>query len=377
MDLALSEEQVALQDSTRTLLAKAFPTAQVRACEIAPRTAMAAYNKLDAHGLGGLLVPEVHGGVGLGAVEMVVVQIELGRALVPALYTDSTVVAATALLTAANPEFAAVIEGIASGQIKLACALGCSEDTLPVFVERGGRRVLEGRVGFVTEAELADWLLVAARDETGGAMLCLIKSDAVRLALVSLANLADQDMANIVFDGVLDVRVIASGDAALRAIAASDRALKLAMAAQAVGGAEQVFSLARDYACTREQFGQPIGAFQAIAHMLADGAVNIAGASMLVHRAAAALDGSAAGGEASPDCWIDMAKLKACQVFRDVSAMAIQVHGGIGFTLEAAPQLYFRRAKHLQLMHGEPLDLMTTIGATVLAGDHRMLDSNG
>jgi alkylation response protein AidB-like acyl-CoA dehydrogenase len=184
-------------------------------------------------------------------------------------------------------------------------------------------------------------------------------------------------MANIVFDGVLDVRVIASGDAALRAIAASDRALKLAMAAQAVGGAEQVFSLARDYACTREQFGQPIGAFQAIAHMLADGAVNIAGASMLVHRAAAALDGSAAGGEASPDCWIDMAKLKACQVFRDVSAMAIQVHGGIGFTLEAAPQLYFRRAKHLQLMHGEPLDLMTTIGATVLAGDHRMLDSNG
>jgi alkylation response protein AidB-like acyl-CoA dehydrogenase len=181
VDLALSEEQVALQDSTRTLLAKAFPTAQVRACEIAPRTAMAAYNKLDAHGLGGLLVPEVHGGVGLGAVEMVVVQIELGRALVPALYTDSTVVAATALLTAANPEFAAVIEGIASGQIKLACALGCSEDTLPVFVERGGRRVLEGRVGFVTEAELADWLLVAARDETGGAMLCLIKSDAVGL----------------------------------------------------------------------------------------------------------------------------------------------------------------------------------------------------
>lgn len=375
MDLALSEEQVALQDSVKALLATRFPTNQIRQCEIDPFAARAIYAELNALGLGGLLVPEACGGVGLGAAEMVVVQMELGRALVPALYTESTVGAACALVAAAHPQGDASLAGIVAGETGIACAFMPTDDPLPVLAGDEGNLALSGTAGFVAEAQLADWLLVAAHDAAHDAAsapaLCLIERGASGLNLDPLANLADQDMARVTFCATPVAHVVARGDAAAKAIACGTRALKLAIAAQAIGGAEQVFAMARDYACTRQQFGQPIGAFQAIAHMLAEGSVNIAGAGVLVHRAAAALDEN----EAQMDSWIDMAKLKACQMFRDVSAMAIQVHGGIGFTLEADPQLFFRRAKHLQLMYGEPLDLMETVGAAVLAGTHKVLDN--
>lgn len=371
MDLALSEEQVALQDSVKALLATRFPTDQVRQCEIDPFAARAIYAELNALGLGGLLVPEACGGVGLGAAEMVVVQMELGRALVPALYTESTVGAACALVAAAHPQGYATLAGIVAGEAGIACAFMPTDDPLPVLAGDAGNFALNGTAGFVAEAQLADWLLVAAHDGAGAPALCLIERGAHGLNLDPQANLADQDMARVTFSEAPVTQVVARGDVADRAIACGTRALKLAIAAQAIGGAEQVFAMTRDYACTRQQFGQPIGAFQAIAHMLAEGSVNIAGAGVLVHRAAAALDEN----EAQMDSWIDMAKLKACQMFRDVSAMAIQVHGGIGFTLEADPQLFFRRAKHLQLMYGEPLDLMETVGAAVLAGAHKVLDN--
>lgn len=371
MDLALSEEQVALQDSVRALLADSHPTAQVRATENDPATARAIYGALDALGLGGLLVPADFGGVGLGAAEMVVVQMELGRALVPALYTCSTVGAASALAIAGHADAAPVLSAIVEGAAKVAYAQFIRGSAHPEISLRDGGAVLDGTASFVPEGALADWLLVAARDASGQPVLCLVEYNAAGMALAPLANLTDQDMAEIAFAKTPVAYVVATGECAEQAIARADSAMKLAFAAQAIGGAEQVFAMTREYACTRKQFGQPIGSFQAIAHMLADASVNIAGSSVLVHRAAAAIDED----EPQAASWIDMAKLKACQMFRDVSAMAIQVHGGIGFTLEADPQLFFRRAKHLQLMHGEPLDLMEAVGAAVISGNHMVLEN--
>src|SRR5690606_38970999 len=105
------------------------------------------------------------------------------------------------------------------------------------------------------------------------------------------------------------------------------------LAAQAVGGAEQVLDMSIAYAKEREQFGQPIGAFQSIAHYLADAATELEAARVLVWQAAWAH----AEGE---DCdrLAITAKLFACRAFRRISALAIQVHGGLGFTTEADPQ---------------------------------------
>ena len=115
-------------------------------------------------------------------------------------------------------------------------------------------------------------------------------------------------------------------------------------AALAAGGAARSLELTVAYAKEREQFGKPLGAFQAIAHYLADAATNVEGGTTLVYEAAWARSEGKSIERLAP-----MAKLFMCQVYRDVTAMSLQVFGGVGFTVEYDAQLYFRRAKQLQL----------------------------
>jgi alkylation response protein AidB-like acyl-CoA dehydrogenase len=116
------------------------------------------------------------------------------------------------------------------------------------------------------------------------------------------------------------------------------------LAAQAVGGARFALEMTVQYAKDREQFDKPLGAFQAIAHYLADASTTVEGAEILVHEAA-----WARANDRPIDLLAPMAKLFACQTFRDVTAMGHQVHGGMGFTVECDMQMYFRRAKELQV----------------------------
>jgi alkylation response protein AidB-like acyl-CoA dehydrogenase len=116
------------------------------------------------------------------------------------------------------------------------------------------------------------------------------------------------------------------------------------LAAQAMGGARHAFDITLQYAKDRHQFDKPLGAFQAIAHYLADASTTVEGGTILVYEAA----WSDANGR-SITRLAPMAKLFACRTFRDVTAMGQQVFGGIGFTVESDIQLYFRRAKQLQL----------------------------
>ena len=133
------------------------------------------------------------------------------------------------------------------------------------------------------------------------------------------------------------------------------------LAAQAVGGARYALDITVQYAKDRQQFDKPLGAFQAIAHYLADAATAVDGGEPLVHEAAWA------GAEGRPvDRLAPMAKLFACQTFRDVTAMAQQIFGGVGFTLEFDIQLYFRRAKQLQLNWWDTGALEDLVAAAVL-----------
>ena len=132
-------------------------------------------------------------------------------------------------------------------------------------------------------------------------------------------------------------------------------------AAQAVGGAQFAMEITTQYAKDRHQFDKPLGAFQALAHYLADAATAVDGAEVLVHEAAWALAEGRPVAKLAP-----MAKLYACRTFRDVTATAQQIFGGIGFTVEFDIQLYFRRAKELQLSWWDPRTLEELIAAQVL-----------
>ena len=133
------------------------------------------------------------------------------------------------------------------------------------------------------------------------------------------------------------------------------------LAAQAIGGARYALDITVQYAKDREQFDKPLGAFQAIAHYLADAVTAVDGAETLVHEAAWARASGRSNERLAP-----MAKLFACKTFRDVTAMAQQIFGGVGFTLEYDIQLYFRRAKQLQISWYDDRVLEEMIAASVL-----------
>jgi alkylation response protein AidB-like acyl-CoA dehydrogenase len=134
------------------------------------------------------------------------------------------------------------------------------------------------------------------------------------------------------------------------------------LAAQAVGGARYALDITVQYAKDRFQFDKPLGAFQAIAHYLSDAVTALDGAELLVWEAAWARSEGRSIDRLAP-----MAKLFACSTYRDITAMAQQVFGGVGFTVEYDIQLYFRRAKQLQLSWWDDRHLEELIASEVLA----------
>lgn len=374
MDLDLTDEQQMLRDALRSLCEAEATTQVVRAAEHDPCGADALARALAAMGVPGLRIATDQGGSGLGLTELVVAFIELGRALAPGPHFESGVVSAALLSAFADDEAAAaMLAGIADGSSTVVTAWQEEDgriepDSVQTMLRReGGVCTITGTKTFVAHAAAADHLLVLTRhpEEAGLTVLAIVSPSADGIEIVPLPNLADEPLSKLHFRDVrADMVLGLEGGADAAWSAMFDQAL-VAMAALAVGGAEKILEITVKYASEREQFGRPIGGFQAIAHYLADAAVLVEGARALVYRAASAAD------EGVPfRHFAQIAKLKAGKMFRDVSATAIQVHGGLGFTTEADPQLYYRRAKHQQLMYGDPAWLERRIGDTVFSGTH-------
>ncbi len=132
-------------------------------------------------------------------------------------------------------------------------------------------------------------------------------------------------------------------------------------AALAAGGAAYALEITVQYAKDREQFDKPLGAFQAISHYLADASTTVEGGAILLHEAA-----WARANDRPVDRLAPMAKLFNGTTFRDVTAMAQQVFGGVGFTVDYDIQLYFRRAKQLQISWWDDRYLEELIAAATL-----------
>ena len=136
------------------------------------------------------------------------------------------------------------------------------------------------------------------------------------------------------------------------------------LAAQAMGGAERALEMTVEYAKERTQFDKPLGAFQSISHYLADAVTSVDGGKTLVYEAAWARSRGKSISRLAP-----MAKLFACQTYRDLTAMAEQVWGGVGFTIEYDIQLFFRRAKQLQITWWDTRYLEELVASDVLDGE--------
>lgn len=367
MDLKFSEEQIALRDLVRSLCQDSGGLEAVRRLEGDPVGFDPAFwSGLGQAGIAGLTLPEQYGGSGLSTLDAVVVFEELGRSLVPSPLLASSAVSAEAIRWGGTEEQRRTwLPKLASAEAIVAPAWlepggGFGEEGVQASADLvDGRWTLTGTKWLVPFAANADAFVVLARRE-GRAAAFLVEAGS-GILIEAQETLAREALYKVVLDRAVGVPLGDPADSWSGWSTIVSRAGVL-VAALAAGGARKVLEIAVEHAKSRHQFGKPLGAFQSLAHYMADGLAMIDAAQTLVWQAAWASDeGRVAVGRLAP-----MAKLAACDAFRDVSATALQICGGLGFTTEFDAQLFFRRAKQWQLSWGDPASLEEQIALDVL-----------
>ena len=373
LDLDFDQEQELLRQTARDVLARHCPLEVVRAMEDDPVGYPAAlWTQLGELDFIGLLLPEEYGGSGMSLVEGVALYQELGRVLAPTPHFVSAVMSGGVLAAAGSEaQKDQWLRPVASGEAILTPAWlepenGFSPRGVETRAEAGGSGFrLNGLKRHVAFASAADRFVVLARtgDAAEAVDLFLVDPKASGVVLRQQFSLSSDTQYEVTLTDVVvssDDRIGAGGSGWATWQEVLEPALVL-LAARAVGGARYALEITTQYAKDRHQFDKPLGAFQALAHYLADAVTNLDGAEQLVHEAAWA---GATG--RSLTSLAPMAKLFACSNFRDITAMAQQIFGGIGFTLDFDIQLYFRRAKVQQMMWANDRALEDTVAAALL-----------
>jgi alkylation response protein AidB-like acyl-CoA dehydrogenase len=373
MDLDFTEEQQMLREMVRAVCNEHASVEVARQFEDDPKGYPdGLWKQLVELGLVGILIPEKFGGQGQSLLEAAVVYEEFGRALAPIPHFVSAVLSAGALLEAGTEgQQNEWLPRIASGDAILTPAWleprnGFGAKGIQMRAAKDGDAyVLTGTKMHVAFAGAATQLLVLAR--TGDAEdeidLFLVDPEAKGVCRDQRLNIGSESSFRIDFK---DVRVeeanrLSGARSAWKAWNTVMLDAIVLVAAQASGGAQKALDITVDYAKTREQFGKPIGAFQSISHYLADAATSIEGGTTLVYEAAWARANGNDTSKLAP-----MAKLFMCHAFRDITAMCQQVWGGVGFTIEYDIQLYFRRAKQLQISWWDDRHLGELVAVEVL-----------
>lgn len=364
MNLELTDEQVALRDTTRRFLAeKASISDHVRPLLDDPTgTDDAVWHGLAGLGTTGLLVAEDHGGSGMTMVEAGLVAEELGAALHPGPWLSTAVAAPRALnRLGANGTAAELLRGIADGTtIAAVCFLDLDNASVAAS-RRDGALVLGGEVAGVPDAATAHVLLAAAEDADGTGLFA-VRNGSPRVSVTPKLGIdPTRKQFRITFDAAPARRLAAISTEDLAAVV--DDVL-IAAAADALGAARAVMHLAIEYAKTRRQFGQPIGSFQAVQHLCVDmyEAVELARSGVLhalwASDALGRSDGPSAGER-------HLAALRA-KAFAGrlvaVADTAIQVFGGIGYTWEHDAHLYLKRLLGWSAFLGAPDRYLTELG---------------
>jgi alkylation response protein AidB-like acyl-CoA dehydrogenase len=306
------------------------------------------------------------------SVESVVLYEEFGRALAPSPHFVSAVLSGGALVRAGSQQQKeAWLPRMVTGEAILTPAWlepenGFGPKGVQVeAVADGDEFIISGAKRHVAFASSAHALVVLARTGDGPTDVDLFLVDPAdpRVTLTQQLSIASDNQYRVDLD---QVRVSAADriGGAASGWATWDAVMHdaiILLAAQAVGGAQYALEITVQYAKDRQQFDKPLGAFQALAHYLADAATAVDGAEVLVHEAAWARSEGRTVAKLAP-----MAKLFACETFRDVTATAQQIFGGIGFTVEFDIQLYFRRAKQQQVMWSNDRALEEAVAAALL-----------
>ncbi len=343
MRFAFTEEQQMLKDSVRALLAReCAPTAVRAAWSNADGRVPGLWAKLAALGVVGVTAPETHGGLGLGAIELVAIAEEAGRAALPEPLIETTAVALPLLAEIRDPETnARWLAAIASGSAGVSVRLGGAPHA--------------------AYAHAADLLLLQRDDE-----LHAVGRDAVTLEAQRSVD-GTRRLSRVTWTPE-KATCIARGATARQAVAEAIDRGSLAASAELLGLAQRMIDMTVDYTKIREQFGKPIGSFQAVKHHMAEALSALEIARPVVYRAAWSVATSA------PDraTHVSMGKAFASDAALVVAKKALQCHGAIGYSFEHDLHLWMKRAWALAAAWGDAASHRARVGAALFGAQFSM-----
>ncbi|MFP6638759.1 MAG: acyl-CoA dehydrogenase family protein, partial [Myxococcota bacterium] len=309
--------------------------------------------------------PEEYGGLGLGYVELSALMEIMGESLLCAPFLSSVVLGANLLLAAGDEaQRQAHLPEIAEGNLRAALAFagtrgGLGPENVEPTVQRSKDRfVLNGQHSFVLDGHTAELLIVAARspgsEKADGISLFLVPGQTPGLERRALATmdqtrrLARVDLNSVELPAEA---LLGEFEGGWKALEHGLRLAAVALAAEQVGGAQRCLDMSVAYALERQQFGRPIGSFQAIKHKCADMLVAVESARSAAYYAACVAN------EQSDElaACSSLAKAYCSDAYFQCAADAIQIHGGVGFTWEYDVHLHFKRARSSEQLLGDPV----------------------
>lgn len=358
MDFDLSKPQKLLKESARELLSRECKPERVRELmETETADDGQLWQVMADQGWTGLIIPEEHGGLGLGLLEMAVVSEEMGRACVPGAFLSTLFGAALIERAGSAKQKSTYLEAIAAGDLKATVAqleanASWDLEAIKLKAERdNGNFQLSGRKLFVPDAAIADFVICVARSGENY-VLAPVERGAEGVELTAMPSMdATRKIYEVEFNNasVADSEVFGADGDARGALSQAIQVATVALCAEMVGSMQWLLDTTVEYAKTRQQFGRPIGSFQAIQHQCADMLLLTESARSAAYYAAWALSEGAPAASIA----VSIAKAYCSDAYREVGNRSVQIHGGIGFTWEHDLHLYYKRSKAAEVMFGD------------------------
>ncbi len=363
MDFSFTEEQDMLRISARDFLARECPKARVRELDRDERGYdPQMWHRMAELGWMGLVFPEKYGGTAASFMDLVILMEEMGRSILPGPFFSTVALCALPLLEyGSSDQKARFLPRIATGDAVWAFALAessgktkASEVALRA-VSREKDYIIQGHKLFVTDAHVANHILVVARTGAGGrpedgVTLFIVDARGPNVRMEAIPTMGNDRQFKVSFDGVAVpednmLGKVGEGWDIVDFILQRAAVLKCA---EMSGACQAVLDMTSGYAKERIQFDRPIGSFQAIQHKLADMLIDVEAVQYSLYQAAWGIS------VGSPSPWqISVAKAKANEAYQRVCIEAIAAHGAIGYTMDHDVGLYYRRVKAAQFTAGD------------------------
>jgi len=367
MDLSLTEEQQMLRTTARDFLSRECPWTLVKEIDESESGFSAElYRKIAELGWLAMIFPEAYGGMGSSLTDLGIIYEEIGQALLPGPYFSSAMLCGSIILEAGTDEQKQqLLPAIGEGEKILTLALtepdyGWEPECIHLSAtEKGQSFVLNGTKRFVHDAQIADQLICVARtrensNPADGITLFLVDRESPGLSYLNLPGFVGEKLNEVTFDSVEvpTSNILGEKDNGWAALAKPLDRATVVLCAYMVGGCQHLLDMTVEYAQTRVQFGQPIGAFQWVQGYIIGQANHLEKARWLTYEALWKFDADKPEGAEEEAAAI--AKAVASEAFHECGHLGHEVHAGVGVDKKYPLYLYSKKAKTLYSYLGDP-----------------------